>query len=102
MSMITELAATYGVENLRFTLKEKPVHSVGLIAYTVGDDIDVEGEFEVSEERYKVATGYKIGFKHAIVGQYVLSPRAYYISDLESLIREGRASVRVVGIESIA
>lgn len=102
MSLITELAKVHGVENLRFTLKEKPLQNFGFVGFTCSDDPDIEGEFEVSEERYKVADGYKIGFKAAIVGVAVLAPRAYYISDLEALIREGHAGVRVVGLDSVA
>ena len=52
--MICELAKQYGVENLRFTLKEAPLRSCGFICYTTSDDELLEGEFEVSEERYRV------------------------------------------------
>lgn len=100
--MIRELAQQYGVENLRFTLKEAPLRSCGFICYTTGSDELLEGEFEVSEERYRVVDNYKIGFKPAIVDGYVLAPRACYIMDLESLIRDGHASVRVVNMDQVA
>jgi len=100
--MIRELAALYGVENLRFTFKERPLRSCGFIAYTTNGDDLAEGEFEVSEERYKVSDNYKIGFKPTIVNGMVLSPRAYYISDLEAIIRSGHATVRVLGLEQVA
>ena len=94
--MIRELAKQYGVENLRFTLKEAPLQSCGFICYTSSSDELLEGEFEVSEERYRVIDNYKIGFKPTIVDDYMLAPQAYYIMDLEALIRDGHASVRVV------
>ena len=100
--MICELAKQYGVENLRFTLKVKPLRSCGFICYTTSSDELLEGEFEVSEERYRVIDNYKIGFKPAIVDGYVLAPRAYYIMDLESLIRDGHAGVRVVNMDQVA
>lgn len=100
--MICELAQQYGVKNLRFTLKETPLRSCGFFSYTTSGDVEIEGEFEVSEERYRVADNYKIGFKPAIVDGYVLAPRAYYIMDLESMIRDGHASVRVVNMDWVA
>ena len=100
--MIRELAQQYGVENLRFTLKEAPLRSCGFICYTTSSDELIEGEFEVSEERYRVIDNYKIGFKPAIVDGYVLAPRACYIMDLESLIRSGHAGVRVVNMDQVA
>lgn len=100
--MIRELAKQYGVENLRFTLKEAPLRSCGFICYTTSSDELLEGEFEVSEERYRVIDNYKIGFKPAIVDGYVLAPRAYYIMDLEAMIRDGHASVRVVNMDQVA
>lgn len=100
--MICELAKQYGVENLRFTLKEAPLRSCGFICYTTSSDELLEGEFEVSEDRYRVIDNYKIGFKPAIVDGYVLAPRACYIMDLESMIRDGHASVRVVNMDQVA
>ena len=100
--MICELAKQYGVENLRFTLKEVPLRSCGFIYYTTSDDEPLEGEFEVSEERYRVIDNYKIGFKPTIVDDYMLAPRAYYIMDLEAMIRDGYASVRVVNMDQVA
>ena len=100
--MICELAKQYGVENLRFTLKAAPLRSCGFICYTTSSDELLEGEFEVSEERYRVVDNYKIGFKPAIVDGYVLAPRACYISDLEALIHDGHASVRVVNMDQVA
>jgi hypothetical protein len=100
--MIRELAKQYGVENLRFTLKEVPLRSCGFICYTTSNDKLLEGEFQVSEERYRVIDNYKIGFKPAIVDGYVLAPRAYYIMDLEAMIREGYASVRIVNMDQVA
>ena len=100
--MIRELAQQYGVENLRFTLKEAPLRSCGFICYTTSSDELLEGEFEVSEERYRVIDNYKIGFKPAIVDGYVLAPRACYIMDLESMIRDGHAGVRVVNMDQVA
>ena len=99
--MICELAKQYGVENLRFTLKEAPLQSCGFICYTSSDEL-FEGEFEVSEERYRVIDNYKIGFKPAIVDGYVLAPRAYYIMDLEAMIRDGYAGVRIVNMDQVA
>ena len=99
--MICELAKQYGTKNLRFTLKEVPLRSCGFICYTTSDDEPLEGEFEVSEERYRVIDNYKIGFKPTIV-DYMLAPRAYYIMDLEALIRGGHASVRVVNMDQVA
>ena len=96
ITMIRELAKQYGVENLRFTLKEVPLRICGFICYTISDDEPLEGEFEVTEERYRVIDNYKIGFKPTIVDDYMLAPRAYYIMDLEAMIRDGYASVRVV------
>ena len=100
--MIRELAQQYGVENLRFTLKETPLRTCGFFSYTSSSDKLLEGEFEVSEERYRVIDNYKIGFKPAIVDSYVLAPRAYYISDLEAMIQDGYASVRVVNMDQVA
>ena len=100
--MICELAKQYGVENLRFTLKEAPLQSCGFICYTSSSDKLLEGEFQVSEDRYRVIDNYKIGFKPAIVDSYVLAPRAYYISDLEAMIQDGYASVRVVNMDQVA
>ena len=100
--MICELAKQYGVENLRFTLKEVPLQSCGFICYTTSSFELFEGEFEVSEERYRVIDNYKIGFKSALVDGYVLAPRAYYIMDLEAMIRDGYASVRVVNMDQVA
>ena len=100
--MIRELAKQYGVENLRFTLKEVPLRSCGFISYTTSDDELLEGEFEVCEERYHVIDNYKIGFKPAAVDGYVLAPRAYYIMDLEAMIHDGYASVRVVNMDQVA
>ena len=100
--MIRELAQQYGVENLRFTLKEAPLRSCGFICYTTSSDELLEGEFEVSEDRYRVIDNYKIGFKPAIVDGYVLAPRACYIMDLESMIRDGHAGVRVVNMDQVA
>ena len=102
ITMIRELAKQYGVENLRFTLKEVPLRSCGFICYTTSDDEPLEGEFEVSEERYRVIDNYKIGFRPAIVDGYVLAPRPYYIMDLEAMIRDGYASVRVVNMDQVA
>ena len=102
ITMIRELAKQYGVENLRFTLKEVPLRSYDFICYTTSSDELLEGEFEVSEERYRVIDNYKIGFKPAIVDGYVLAPRAYYIMDLEAMIREGYASVRIVNMDQVA
>lgn len=99
--MICELAKQYGVENLRFTLKEAPLRSCGFICYTTSDEL-LEGEFQVSEERYRVIDNYKIGFKPAIVAGYVLAPRPYYIMDLEALTRDGYAGVRVVNMDQVA
>ena len=100
--MIRELAKQYGVENLRFTLKEFPLRTCGFICYTSSSDELLEGEFEVSEERYRVIDNYKIGFKPTIVDGCVLAPRAYYIMDLEAMIRDGYASVRVVNMDQVA
>ena len=100
--MICELAKQYGVENLRFTLKEAPLQSCGFICYTSSSDELLEGEFEVSEERYRVIDNYKIGFRPAIVDCYVLAPSPYYIMDLEAMIRDGYASVRVVNMDQVA
>ena len=100
--MIRELAKQYGVENLRFTLKEMPLQSCGFICYTSSSDKLLEGEFEVCEERYCVTDNYKIGFKPAAVDGYVLAPRAYYIMDLEAMIHDGYASVRVVNMDQVA
>ena len=100
--MICELAKQYGVENLRFVLKETPLRSCGFICYTTSSDELFEGEFEVSEERYRVIDNYKIGFKPTIVDDYMLAPRAYYIMDLETMIRDGHASVRVVNMDQVA
>ena len=102
ITMIRELAKQYGVENLRFTLKETPLRTCGFFSYLTSSDEEIEGEFEVSEERYRVADNYKIGFKPAIVDSYVLAPRAYYIMDLEAMIRDGYASVRVVNMDQVA
>ena len=102
ITMIRELAKQYGVENLRFTLKEFPLRTCGFICYTSSSDELLEGEFEISEERYRVIDNYKIGFKPAIVDGYVLAPRACYIMDLESMIRDGHASVRVVNMDQVA
>ena len=100
--MIRELAQQYGVENLRFTLKETPLRTCGFFSYITSSDELLEGEFEVSEERYRVADNYKIGFKPAIVDSYVLAPRAYYISDLEAMIQDGHAGVRVINMDQVA
>ena len=100
--MIRELAKQYGVENLRFTLKEVPLRSCGFISYTTSNDELLEGEFEVCEERYCVIDNYKIGFKPVIVDGYVLAPRAYYIMDLEAMIRDGYVSVRIVNMDQVA
>ena len=100
--MIRELAKQYGVENLRFTLKEAPLRTCGFICYTTSSDELLEGEFEVSEERYRVIDNYKIGFKPAIVDGYALVPRAYYIMDLEAMIRDGYASVRIINMDQVA
>ena len=100
--MICELAKQYGIENLRFILKEAPLRSCGFICYTTSSDELLEGEFEVSEERYRVIDNYKIGFKPTIVDDYMLAPRAYYIMDLEAMIRDGYASVRVVNMDQVA
>ena len=100
--MIRELAKQYGVENLRFTLKEAPLQSCGFICYTTSSDELLEGEFEVSEERYRVIDNYKIGFKPTIVDGCVLAPSAYYIMDLEAMIRDGYASVRIVNMDQVA
>ena len=100
--MICELARQYGVENLRFTLKEAPLRTCGFICYTTSSDELLEGEFEVSEERYRVIDNYKIGFKPTIVDDYMLMPSPYYIMDLEAMIRDGHASVRVVNTDQVA
>ena len=101
--MICELAKQYGVENLRFVLKEPPLRSCGFICYTSSSSDELfEGEFEVSEERYSVIDNYKIGFRPAIVDGYVLAPRPYYIMDLEAMIQDGYASVRVVNMDQVA
>ena len=100
--MICELAKQYGVENLRFTLKETPLRCCGFICYTTSGDELLEGELEVSEEWYRVIDNYKIGFKPAIVDDYMLAPQPYYIMDLEAMIRDGYASVRVVNMDQVA
>ena len=100
--MIRELAKQYGVENLRFTLKEVPLRSCGFISYTTSDDELLEGEFEVCEEQHRVIDNYKIGFKPAIVDGYVLAQHAYYTMDLEAMIRDGYAGVRIVNMDQVA
>lgn len=100
---IKEICKIYGVENVKITMGCIPIRQAFLLLYTCSDDEEIMAEFSISEERYKVSDGYKIGFLpvKTEVGD-VLSPHDFYQSDLEALIHCGRASVRVIIPEQIA
>ena len=68
--MIRELAKQYGVENLRFTLKEVPLRSCGFISYTTSDDELLEGEFEVCEEQHRVIDKLKTQQQYTAITQF--------------------------------
>jgi hypothetical protein len=85
----------YGVNRIRALLPLRPVRSVfGMIAYTTSSDPEVYVLCEITEERYKLADNYKVGFRPLPDYQpngREHARRDYYISDFNAMLRDGGA-----------
>lgn len=63
-SNIKSLVQKHGVSKVRALIKCRPLQiCMGLIAFTSSSDKEVPILCEITEERYKVEDGYKIGWK---------------------------------------
>ncbi len=90
---LIQLCNQYGVDNVKFGLKMSPLrHCMGII-YTT-NDVEVDMDGVIVQDRYKIKDNYKI----EIIGKSedgLIGKHAFYISDLESMIRDGYVHVRV-------
>ena len=89
--MTLKLAAEkYGVENLKFVIKLRPLRGFSWFKYTTSRDKEQEVICEVFENRYKIEDGFKITLRS-------IDPRfgtkTYFIHDIEILIRNGRVKI---------
>lgn len=83
---LVDLAAEYGVRNLRFFIPMSVVNHVGFlpgIGFRSSWDEKQQVECVICETRYPVAEGYKITLRAVDVA---FGKTTYYQSDLESLI----------------
>jgi len=90
--MIQQLAALYGIGSIEVMVPLRPVRGIMGFVYTTTADDPVCVPCSIVEDVYKVSDGYKVTLK-AHDPNY--GWEHYYQSDLDSLIREGHAQVRV-------
>lgn len=90
--ILEELAAEYGVANLRFFIPMQRIEGLGLLGLPIGivssNTPEVRTECVIDERRYKVEEGYKIELR-AVNDQDpddYYGSKTYYQSDFESLM----------------
>ena len=102
-SNIKSLVQKHGKDKVRALIRCKPLQVyMGLIAVTSSSDPDMPILCEITEDRYKVEEGYKIGWKP--IADYAPQPRnglpkmmeyngfaskTFYQSDFDSIVRRG-------------
>lgn len=85
---LKELAAEYGVRNLRFFIPLSKLQYAGFlpgIAFRTSGQPESMQECVIDESHYKVSDGYKIKLRAL---DTVFGGETYYQSDLESILRE--------------
>lgn len=89
-----------GIENVRFLVPMRQIRNVfHVIFFTESNDPVVPVMCKISEERYKVCDDYKITMSPEIEG-LGFGQEDYYLSDVESLVREGEIKIfQVVDID---
>ena len=96
MGKITEalkvLAEGGAIDRAIIFIPVKPVKTMMGIAFTDSDTVDVQVPFRITEERYKIKDGYKIGLEPMIPG---FGKQSFYLMDFESLAREMPLSYRI-------
>lgn len=79
--------------DLLFMVPLRPLRNVlGLISYTSSNDDELMMPAKVTERRYEIKRHYKVELEATHPGFEV---RAFYISDLANLIRQGQVQVFV-------
>lgn len=85
---LIEIINEYGVENIYFLIKMKPIITYfGLISLTSSSDPDIPMLCSIDESKHKVSDNYKITLKSVEQIKGLVGREHYYISDLESMIR---------------
>ncbi len=95
---VAALVAQYGAGNIRFFITED--ENQGFFRNPFGG----RQEYVITERRYKVETGYKIGV--AMVNEYtsdvmpdwfkpIMNEKSYYICDLESILANPHGNVEM-------
>jgi hypothetical protein len=86
-------------EDLLFLVPLRPIRTVlGLVSYTSSSDGELLAPARITQERYKIKDRYKVTLKPIYSG---LETRHFYISDLESLIRDGQVQVFISVIKQV-
>lgn len=101
-SNIKSLVQKHGISKVRALIKCRPLNiCMGLIPFTSSSDKEVHILCEITEERYKVDEGYKIGWKP--IAEYAPQKRdkikmmdkngfgseTFYQSDFDGIVERG-------------
>jgi hypothetical protein len=95
MSTIKETIEKHGIAKVRALIPLHALRHLLFIHYTSSTDPYVPVLCEVTEEQYKVAENYKIGWKP--IGDFALAfpKETYYQGDFDGMVRDGRIKVYV-------
>lgn len=92
MRKLTNIILENGVDSVYFIDKVKPLRTTLFMSYTTSSDPEVEMLCKINTERYKVEDNYKLTLEPIHEG---FAKEHYYVSDLESLITEGRIKLLI-------
>lgn len=88
------LISKYGIVDLMFFADFRPIRTVaGIISYTSSNDEPLTLPAKIDPSRYDPMEGYKITLKPIYPG--FGNGDHFYLSDLESMIKDGRVRVFV-------
>lgn len=91
---VMELIKEYGVENIYFLIKMKPIKTYfGFISMTDSSDPDIPMLCRIDQSRHKVISNYKITLESVDQIKGIFGREHYYISDLENFVRHGNVQV---------
>jgi hypothetical protein len=86
-------------EDLLFLVPLHPLRSVfGIMSYTSSNDGELLAPARITQERYEIKDRYKVTLKPIYPG---LETRHFYISDLESLIRDDQVQVFISVVKQV-
>lgn len=85
-SQIKSLVAQHGMRKIRALIPLRPLRSIFFISYTSSSDEEVPVLCEITEDRYKVNEGYKIGFKPIQEFSKFFAQETYYQSDFDKMV----------------